>query len=134
MQYVLKQNDFLIARSGNTVGKTFLYDEQYGKAIYAGYLIKFVLNESIINPHYLLYYTKSLIYKQWINSSMRVSAQPNINSQQYLESPIILPRLEIQNKIVKHITTLREQIRNFKLQAEQLRIQALENFEKEIFE
>ncbi len=105
VQYVLKQNDFLIARSGNTVGKTFLYDEQYGKAIYAGYLIKFVLNESIINPHYLLYYTKSLIYKQWINSSMRVSAQPNINSQQYLESPIILPRLEIQNKIVKHITS-----------------------------
>ena len=49
-QYLLKQNDFLIARTGNTVGKTFLYDESMGKAIYAGYLIKFELNTEKVNP------------------------------------------------------------------------------------
>ena len=37
-QYLLQDGDFLIARSGNTVGKTFLYQSNFGKAIYAGYL------------------------------------------------------------------------------------------------
>ena len=85
-QYLLKQNDFLIARTGNTVGKTFLYDESMGKAIYAGYLIKFELDTDKVNPHYLLAYTKSSVYKTWIKNNMRVSAQPNINSRQYEES------------------------------------------------
>lgn len=58
-KYLLKENDFLIARSGNTVGKTFLYKENFGKCIYAGYLIKFTLNLQKIIPEYLLYYTKS---------------------------------------------------------------------------
>ncbi|MEL3900987.1 MAG: restriction endonuclease subunit S [Treponema phagedenis] len=53
-QYLLNQYDFLIARSGATVGKTFLYEEKYGKAIFAGYLIRFVLNKSMVDPYYIL--------------------------------------------------------------------------------
>ena len=79
-QYLLQDGDFLIARSGNTVGKTFLYQSDIGKAIYAGYLIKFVLTPDLINPKYLLFYTKSSIYKRWINSNMRVSAQHGYNT------------------------------------------------------
>lgn len=132
--YLLKMNDFLIARSGNTVGKTFLYEERVGRAIFAGYLIKFVLDTTKINPYYLLAYTKSSIYKTWINNNMRISGQPNINSQQYCNSPIIVPPLEIQNTIVKHITELKEQIKQLKQEAKELRENALVEFEKEIFE
>lgn len=132
-QYLLKENDFLIARSGNTVGKTFLYEKKYGAAIYAGYLIKFRLNQKIINPKYLLYYTKSKIYKQWINSNMRVSAQPNINSQQYLDSPIIIPPLEVQNRIVVHISEQKEQIKLLRTEASINRNIALTDFEQKIF-
>ena len=49
-KYLLKENDFLIARSGNTVGKTFLYKEKFGKCIYAGYLIKFTLISATNRP------------------------------------------------------------------------------------
>lgn len=133
-QYLLKQDDFLIARSGNTVGKTFLYDDKYGKAIYAGYLIKFVLDKSQINPLYLLEYSKSTIYKQWIQSNMRVSAQPNINSNQYLDSPIIVPPLDIQNEIVAHITQLKAQIKSLRLRAVTTRAIAVKQFEQTIFE
>lgn len=132
-QYLLKQNDFLIARTGNTVGKTFLYDECMGKAIYAGYLIKFELNTDKVNPHYLLAYTKSSIYKTWIKNNMRVSAQPNINSKQYEESPIILPPLDIQNDIVAHIVALRTEQKNLQQQASELRQQAKQQFEQTIF-
>lgn len=132
-QYLLKQNDFLIARTGNTVGKTFLYDESMGKAIYAGYLIKFELNTEKVNPQYLLAYTKSSIYKQWIKSNMRISAQPNINCKQYEESPIILPPLNIQNEIVEHITALRKKQKDLQQKSLTLRQQATQQFEQTIF-
>ena len=133
-QFLLKQDDFLIARSGNTVGKTFLYDDTFGKAIYAGYLIKFVLDKSKINPQYLLAYTKSHIYKQWIQGNMRVSAQPNINCQQYLESPIIVPPLKIQNKIVSRIKERKKMLNQLKQKAKDTRKKAEKDFETKIFE
>ena len=132
-QYLLKQNDFLIARTGNTVGKTFLYDESLGKAIYAGYLIKFELDISKVNPQYLLAYTKSSVYKTWIKNNMRISAQPNINSKQYEESPIILPPLAVQNEIVDHISALRAEQKTLQQQASNLRTHATQQFEQTIF-
>ncbi|CDF00346.1 type I restriction modification DNA specificity domain protein [Clostridium sp. CAG:813] len=133
-KYLLEENDFLIARSGNTVGKTFLYKKELGKCIYAGYLIKFKLDTKKIIPEYLLYYTKSNIYKQWIASNQRANAQPNINSNEFLNSPIIIPPLEEQNYIVNHLQKIKEKIINLKQQAEQNRIAAQEEFEKELFE
>lgn len=133
-QYLLQDGDFLIARSGNTVGKTFLYQSDIGKAIYAGYLIKFVLNSDLINPKYLLFYTKSSIYKRWINSNMRVSAQPNINSEQYLFSPIIVPEMKVQDRIVKHIESIIKRIQELAESSKNDERTALKNFETQIFE
>ncbi len=133
-QYLLQDGDFLIARSGNTVGKTFLYQSDIGKAIYAGYLIKFVLNPDLINPKYLLFYTKSSIYKRWINSNMRVSAQPNINSEQYLFSPIIVPEMEVQDRIVKHIESIIKRIHELAKSSKNDERTALRNFETQIFD
>lgn len=133
-KYLLKENDFLIARSGNTVGKTFLYKENFGKCIYAGYLIKFTLNLQKIIPEYLLYYTKSTAYKSWINSNQRANAQPNINSNEYLNSPIIIPEIQIQQKLVETISLKKEKIHNLKETSEQNRQLAQEEFEKELFE
>lgn len=133
-KYLLEENDFLIARSGNTVGKTFLYKKEFGKCIYAGYLIKFKLNTKKIIPEYLLYYTKSNIYKQWIASNQRANAQPNINSNEFLNSLIIIPPIEEQNYIVNHLQKIKEKIINLKQQAEKNRISAQKEFEKELFE
>lgn len=132
-QYLLDDFDFLIARSGNTVGKTFLYRTDYGKAIYAGYLVKYVLNQEVINPYYILYYTKSEPFKEWIASNQRVSAQPNINGQEYLSAPIVIPPLNVQNEIVKELEEMYDGIRRLKKDAEQKIISAKSNFESEIF-
>lgn len=133
-QYLLEEYDFLFARSGATVGKTFLYELKYGKSIFAGYLIKFKLNKEIINPYYLLSFTKTSAYKQWIIDNMRVSAQPNINSQQYSNSPIVLPPLPVQNEIVKHINQIKAQVKDLRQQAKELREKAKLEFERSVFE
>ena len=132
-QYLLKENDFLIARSGNTVGKTFIYKKNLGRAIFAGYLIRFKLDTSKVIPEYLLAYTKCTLYKKWIKGNMRVSAQPNINSQQYLESPVILPPLGIQKNIVEYISKQKNEINNLQRRAQIMSTNAIKEFENEIF-
>ena len=132
-QYLLRENDFLIARSGNTVGKTFLYKKKYGKAIYAGYLIRFELNTEKILPDYLLAYTKCSIYKNWIQGNMRVSAQPNINSQQYLDSIIVLPPMDIQKEIVSYVNEQKKIISRLKSDAKSIKSEAIKEFENIIF-
>lgn len=132
--YLLEQNDLLIARSGNTVGKTFLYNKNDGPAIFAGYLIKFVVDENKVKPQYLLTYTKSSLFKDWVRTNLRISAQPNINSQQYLQAPIIVPAKSVQDDIIRMAADIHEINMNLKNQVVSLKEQALKKFEQTIFE
>lgn len=133
-KYLLSNNDFLIARSGNTVGKTFLYKVEHGKCLYAGYLIKFVLNTEKVIPEYLLHYTKSAIFKDWITSNQRVFGQPNINGQEYLKAPIILPKDKVtQQKIIDNVLAVKTEIKTCKQKVVSLREYAKKKFEEEVF-
>ncbi|RZK21697.1 MAG: hypothetical protein EOO43_10470 [Flavobacterium sp.] len=132
-KYLLKEDDFLIARSGNTVGKTFLYKEKYGRAIYAGYLVKYKIDKSKVRPEYLLEYTKSYPFKQWIASAQRVAGQPNINGQEYLNAPVFVPDLKTQDKIVQKISDLRKHVNKATAEIETLKNTANAMFEKQIF-
>lgn len=132
-QYILEDFDFLIARSGNTVGKTFLYREEFGKAIYAGYLVKYVLNKEVVDPYYIFYYTKSAPFKEWIASNQRISAQPNINGQEYLSAPFIIPPIEEQRRIVSELDKIYRKSREFKIAAQEKKKEAQNQFELAIF-
>lgn len=133
-KYLLDEDDFLIARSGNTVGKTFLYKPFIGKAIFAGYLVKYKLNHQKVIPEYLLYFTKSKIFKNWIRSNQRISGQPNINGQEYLFSPIVIPPISVQNEIVNRVKTKKDEIQNLKNSVSDLLTDSYKNIEKSIFE
>lgn len=132
-QYILEDFDFLIARSGNTVGKTFLYRKEFGKAIYAGYLVKYLLNKEIVDPYYILYYTKSAPFKEWIASNQRVSAQPNINGQEYLSAPFIIPPIEEQRRIVSELDQIYQKSRALKVAAQEKKKESQTKFESAIF-
>ena len=132
-KYLLKENDFLIARSGNTVGKTFLYKNKNGKAIFAGYLVKYELNLDKVIPDYIFYYTKSRLFKNWIKSNQRIAGQPNINGQEYLYSPIVLPPISVQSEIVKKVKIIKDEFQVLKLKAESKRKEAIKEFEQAIF-
>ena len=132
-QYVLHEDDFLIARSGNTVGKTFLYKESFGDAIYAGYLVRYIINKKLANPEYLFFYSKTIMYQNWVKKNQRISGQPNINGQEYLAVPIILPDLEKQQEMVNMSKIIQQDVVSQVRQSEMLVGQAKQNFENAIF-
>lgn len=132
-KFLLKNNDFLIARSGNTVGKTFLYKEIFGRAIYAGYLVRYNINTNLVIPEYLLEYTKSYSFKKWIESNQRIAGQPNINGQEYLLAPIVLPPIQIQEKIIAESKRIKNEIYSFIEKSRSLNEIAFIEFEQEIF-
>jgi restriction endonuclease S subunit len=103
-KYILSNNDFLFARSGNTVGKSFLYKEEiHPNLLFAGYFIKFKIDFSNLNPEFFLYYSKSPIFSIWKNSIVRIMGQPNINADEYKLLPIIDIPLKRQLKITEKI-------------------------------
>lgn len=97
-KYILNDNDFLFARSGS-VGKTLLYKKEMGKAIYAGYLIKYILDTSKIYPEYLFAYCQTNEYWKWIKKHERPAVQSNINAEEYSSLQFPLPPIDIQKQI-----------------------------------
>lgn len=98
--YLLTEETVLFARSGATVGKTFLYKPQYGIAAFAGYLIAAVLNKNKMFAKWLFYYTNSSIYWNWINNSFSQSTIQNIGADKYKNLIVVCPPIEEQNKIM----------------------------------
>ena len=119
-KYLLNENDILFARSGATAGKTFIYKNGFGKAIFAGYLIRFRFDETKVNPLFVFYYTQLQRYALWVKSIQRPSGQPNINSGEFKAFEIPLPPLETQNRIVSIMHTAYEQKEQKEQEAEKL--------------
>lgn len=99
-KYILRNNDLLFARSGATAGKTFLYNEGCGKAIYAGYLIRFSMDETQVLPKFVYYYTQLQKYQNWVSFIQRSAGQPNINSEEFQSLEIPVLPIQIQNQVV----------------------------------
>jgi restriction endonuclease S subunit len=100
IKYKLKINDILFARSGATVGKTYIHKDKDLNAIFAGYMIKIEVDETKISPDYIFYYTQLNVYKQWVEAIQRSAGQPNINAEEYQDLDIPIPTQDIQNKII----------------------------------
>ena len=118
-QYILNYNDILFARSGS-VGRCYIHKDIKHKAIFAGYLIRFILDERKINQDYFFYYCHSSIYKYWVSAIERSTVQSNINSQEYKSLKIPLPPLNIQNEIASHIQALRDEAKQLKQEAKEI--------------
>ena len=112
--YVLRKDDFLFARTGNTVGKTYLYKDADGFCIYAGYLIRFRLDGSIILPEFLHLFTHSSLYAEFKKNTIKVGAQPNINAEEYQSMIIPVPTVDEQEIIVNKIHKIKELVQNLR--------------------
>lgn len=105
-KYLLQDNDFLFARSWNTVGKSFLYNSDiHPESIFAWYFIKFNFDIEKLNAVFMLYYSKSFIFEVWKNTVMRTMWQPNINAEEYKTLPILDISPTEQQRIVDEITS-----------------------------
>jgi type I restriction enzyme, S subunit len=106
-KYLIEDEDILFARSGATAGKTFIYTKDLGKAIFAGYCIRFRFDKEKVLPKYVYFYTKTNRYAAWVNSMQRAAGQPNINKEEYKSFVIPLPELGIQRSLVADMESAR---------------------------
>ena len=103
-QHILKSNDILFARTGASVGKSYLYNLLDGILVFAGFLMK--LNIQYEDSRYVFYETLTNRYKKWILQESMRSGQPGINIQQLKSFPIPLPPLPEQTRIAAALTSI----------------------------
>jgi len=103
-QYFLRDGDLLFARSGNTVGKSYLHESGQVPypCFYAGYMIRFRFGEKVL-PKYVFAFAQTPYYHEWVSAIQRSAGQPNINAQEYRSLEIPLPPLPEQRKIVAEL-------------------------------
>lgn len=104
--YLLSQDDIVIARTGNTVGKSYIHNYVNGQLAYAGYLIRFKINTEKASPRFIFQYLHSPYYYSWLNRTLRTGAQPNVNATEYKTLPLPDFQLGEQRKIAKILSTV----------------------------
>lgn len=103
VDYILKDKDVLFARSGATVGKTFLFKSRFGKSAFAGYLIKADCDKEKLVPEYLMYFTQSKIYNLWKQMIFIQSTIQNIGASKYENMQVVVPNIETQQQIADYL-------------------------------
>ena len=101
--YYLEEGDLLFARSGATVGKSFLFSHYKGLACFAGYLIRARTNKIKLLPQYLYYFTKSPAYFTWKNVIFTQATIQNISATKYAYLPVSVPSVDEQQLIIQHL-------------------------------
>ena len=101
--YYLEEGDLLFARSGATVGKSFLFSNYKGLACFAGYLIRARTNKIKLFPKYLYYFTKSPAYFTWKNVIFTQATIQNISATKYAYLLVSVPSVDEQQLIIQYL-------------------------------
>ena len=107
-KYRLKGGDLLFARTGASVGKSYIYKASDGNLFFAGFLIKFHVKKAL--PNFVFMSTLLDSYPEWVKKMSMRSGQPGINAEEYKTLPIHLPCREEQQKIASFLSELDEKI------------------------
>jgi len=100
--YLLKENDILFARTGGTVGKSFLVQSVPEPAIYAGYLIRTRYSKELC-PQYLKSFMESRLYWEQLKSGTIATAQPNCNGKTLGKMLLPIPPKAEQSRLVQKL-------------------------------
>lgn len=101
--YLLSDGDVLLARSGATVGKAFIYRKEWGTACFAGYLIRCRCNKELLIPSFLFYYTQSSSYWSQVYAGTIQATIQNFSGEKYGDIFIPIPPLSEQKDILNFL-------------------------------
>ena len=97
--YMLREGDVLLARSGATVGKSFIYSSDWDECCFAGYLIKASIDISKASPYWFYRYTESDYYWNWISSTLIQATIQNVSAEKYNNFSLCIPPKQEQKQI-----------------------------------
>ena len=123
-KYKVEENDILFARTGASVGKSYIYDSCDGDLYYAGFLIRASVKPNF-NSYFVYLNTLTLDYQRWVILESTRSGQPGINAEQYRNYRFKCPSIEIQNRIAEMFISF-----DSKLHKEQEILDHLLNYKK----
>lgn len=103
--FKLQKNDLLFARTGASVGKTYLYEEKDGEMYYAGFLIRARIKEDV-SADFIFQQTLTEKYKQFIAIASQRSGQPGVNGKEYGDWKLSAPSFQEQSAIGSLFRTL----------------------------
>ena len=106
--YVVNERDILLARTGASTGKSYLYRKSDGKLYFAGFLIR--ANVAEHNPYFVFSQLHTHRYWRWVSIMSARSGQPGINSQEYASFTIFTTTLIEENKISTLLSLIDERI------------------------
>ena len=106
--YVVNEGDILLARTGASTGKSYLYRKSDGKLYYAGFLIR--ANVAEHNPYFMFSQLHTHRYWRWVSIMSARSGQPGINSLEYASFPIFTTTLKEENKISSLLSLIDKRI------------------------
>ncbi len=97
-KYLLSSGDVVFARTGASVGKTYIYRENDGIVYFAGFLIRAKVNQDN-DAEFVFQSTLSPSYEKYIRITSQRSGQPGVNAQEYSEYDLFAPSKEEQQRI-----------------------------------
>jgi type I restriction enzyme S subunit len=102
--YLLEDGDILLARSGATVGKSFLYRKDIGPACFAGYMIRARFDSRKLLPEFAQAFFRSRAYWDYIQGFNIQATIQNVSAEKYGNCPVPVPPMDVQVQIVERVT------------------------------
>ena len=107
--YLLQKGDILFARTGGTVGKSFLVSDVPYPSIYAGYLIR-TRYSNMLSSHYMKYFMECRLYWEQLRNGTIATAQPNCNGKTLAKMILPIPPYNEQIRITDKLSQVLEQV------------------------
>lgn len=126
--YLLCEKDILFARTGASVGKTYLYVKKDGKVYFAGFLIRARIKDKF-DSKFIFQNTLTDRFTQYVKVTSQRSGQPGVNGKEYGEYELYLPNYEEQQAIGAYFSNLDNLINSY-----QEKISQLETLKKKLLQ